>query len=124
MNLGLPLNRATLFIIAIASMFCFIQKAIAQCTTPINIFPYTEGFETTNGNWTTGGTASDWAWGTPNKTIINSAATGSKCWIVGGLTGNFYNNGERSWLQSPCFDFTTLQYPHISFNVLGNRTAV
>jgi gliding motility-associated-like protein len=117
MNLGLLLNRTAGIIISFACMFCFLQKANAQCATPINIFPYTEGFETTNGGFTTGGTASDWAWGTPAKTVINGAATGTKCWIVGGLTGNVYNNGERSWIQSPCFDFTTLQYPHISFNV-------
>lgn len=98
-------------------MCCSLQKTFAQCTTPINVFPYTEGFELTDGGWLTGGTASDWAWGTPAKTVINSAATGSKCWIVGGLTGSSYNNAERSWLQSPCFDFTAVQYPYISFSV-------
>jgi gliding motility-associated-like protein len=117
MNLGLLLNRTAGIIISFASMFCFLQKANAQCATPINIFPYTEGFETTNGNWTTGGIASDWAWGTPTKPVISGAATGTKCWIVGGLTGSSYNDGERSWLQSPCFDFTGLQHPYISFAV-------
>jgi gliding motility-associated-like protein len=114
----LLLNRTTVFIFSFAMMFCFLQKANAQCTTPINIFPYTEGFEATNGGFTTGGTASDWAWGTPNKPVITGAANGStKCWIVGGLTGSAYNNGERSWLQSPCFDFTAVQHPYISFSV-------
>jgi gliding motility-associated-like protein len=117
MNLGLLLNRTAGIIFSLAYMFCISQKASAQCATPINIFPYTEGFETTNGNWTTGGIASDWAWGTPAKPVITGAATGTRCWIVGGLSGSSYNNGERSWLQSPCFDFTGLQYPHISFNV-------
>lgn len=117
MNLGLLLNRTAAVIISFACMFCSWQKANAQCASPINIFPYTEGFETTDGNWTTGGTASDWAWGTPAKTVINGAATGSKCWIVGGLTGSAYNNAEASWLQSPCFDFTALQHPYISFAV-------
>ena len=111
------LNRVLQGIIFFLCTLCTWQKTTAQCVTPINTFPYTEGFETTNGGFTTGGIASDWAWGTPNKTVINTAATGTKCWIVGGLTGSSYNNGERSWLQSPCFDFTTLQYPHISFNV-------
>jgi gliding motility-associated-like protein len=115
--LGLLLNRTAGIIISLACIFCISQKARAQCATPINIFPYTEGFEATNGNWTTGGTGSDWAWGTPAKPVINSAATGTKCWIVGGLTGSSYNGNERSWLQSPCFDFTGLLYPHISFNV-------
>ncbi len=118
MNLRLLLNRTAAFIFSGAMMLCFVQKTNAQCATPINTFPYTEGFEATNGNWTTGGTASDWAWGTPNKTVITGAANGSsKCWIVGGLTGSVYNNGERSWLQSPCFDFTAVQHPYISFSV-------
>ena len=111
------LNRTTFFIFSFAMMFCFVQKANAQCASPINVFPYTEGFEATNGGYTTGGIASDWAWGTPVKTVINAAATGTKCWIVGGLTGSVYNNGERSWLQSPCFDFTSVQHPYISFSV-------
>ena len=118
MNLRLLLNRTAGVIISFVLMFCLTQKSNAQCATPIAAFPYTEGFEATNGNWITGGTASDWAWGTPNKPVITGAANGSaKCWIVGGLTGSVYNNGERSWLQSPCFDFTAVQHPYISFSV-------
>jgi gliding motility-associated-like protein len=111
------LNRTTRIIFSFVSIFCITQKSNAQCSTPISVFPYTEGFETTNGGFTTGGTASDWAWGTPSKPVITGAATGTKCWIVGGLTGSRYNDGEASWLQSPCFDFTGLQYPHISFSI-------
>ncbi len=94
-----------------------MQKTNAQCGTPISTFPYNEGFETGNGGWTAGGTFSSWAWGAPSKPVINSAATGTNCWIVGGLTGSAYSDGEASWLQSPCFDFTALPYPYISFNV-------
>lgn len=111
------LNRTIGTVISFICLFCFTQKTNAQCGTPISVFPYTEGFEVTNGGWTTGGTLSDWAWGTPAKTVINGAATGTKCWIVGGLTGSSYNDGEASWLQSPCFDFTAVQYPYISFSV-------
>jgi gliding motility-associated-like protein len=110
-------NGTKRIILFIVTAFCMIQKSNAQCGTPISVFPYNEGFEATNGNWTTGGTLSDWVWGTPAKTIINGAANGTKCWIVGGLTGSSYNDAEASWLQSPCFDFTALQYPYISFNV-------
>lgn len=117
MNLGSLLNRTAGIIILLVCVICISQKAGAQCAAPINIFPYSEGFETTNGNWTSGGTANDWAWGTPTKTVISSAATGSKCWIVGGLSGSSYGNGEASWLQSPCFDLTVLQHPYISFAV-------
>jgi len=88
-----------------------------QCPTRISSFPYTESFETSDGNWVTGGTASDWAWGTPVKSIINRAGSGSRCWITGGLFDNFYNNGEASWLRSPCFDFTNVTHPFIAFKV-------
>jgi gliding motility-associated-like protein len=118
MNVRLILKRTLHAILFFVCTFCTWQKTNAQCATPINVFPYTEGFEATNGSWTSGGTVSDWAWGTPNKTVITGAANGStKCWIVGGLTGSVYNDGERSWLQSPCFDFTAVLYPYISFSV-------
>lgn len=70
-----------------------------------------------DGNWTRGGMGTDWAWGSPVKAVINSAGSGSNCWIVGGLTGNSYTDGQASFLQSPCFDFTSLQYPYITFKV-------
>ncbi len=110
-------NRILQFIIFFVCTCCSWQKTNAQCTTPISSFPYTEGFETTDGNWMSGGIGNDWAWGTPAKPVITGAANGTRCWIVGGLTGSSYSDGERSWLQSPCFDFTSLQYPHVSFNV-------
>lgn len=110
-------NRNVVIIILLVCA-CFMQQQTnAQCATPINIFPYTEGFEATNGGWATGGSGTSWAWGAPAKTIITGAATGTKCWITGGLTPGAYTNNEASWLQSPCFDFSGLQYPYISFAV-------
>ena len=98
-------------------MLCcvFFQKiTFAQC---ISTFPYHEDFETSNGNWTSGGTANDWAWGTPTKPVINSAGQGMKCWIVGGLTLSSYSNGERSYVKSPCFNFSNLHNPYIHFKI-------
>jgi gliding motility-associated-like protein len=86
----------------------------AQC---MNTFPYTEDFEANNGNWTSGGTGNDWAWGQVSKSYIQQAASGNNCWVTGGLTNAFYNLGERSFVASPCFDLSSLQYPYISFNV-------
>lgn len=86
----------------------------AQC---IGSFPYTEGFETGTGGWVTGGTSSDWAWGTPNHFFINTAGGGNKSWCVGGLNGSFYNDSQLSYLMSPCFDFTGVDYPWISFKI-------
>jgi gliding motility-associated-like protein len=104
---------ALLFIL----LWVLSSKASGQCAGGINTFPYYEGFEADNGGWTSGGTGNDWAWGTPNKSVIAGAGGGMKCWITGGLTGNVYIDGERSWLQSPCFDLSAIQYPYIEFKV-------
>ena len=86
-------------------------NADAQCTAPINTFPQVFDFEASQQGWSSGGANSDWAWGTPAKPTINTAGSGSKCWISGGLTTSFYNYSEASWVESPCFDFTNLQHP-------------
>lgn len=93
-----------------------MNPARSQCGAVISTFPYSEGFET-SAAWTSGGTGNDWAWGTPAHPLINSAGGGTKAWCVGGLTGSFYNNNERSFLESPCFDFTSLNTPRISFKM-------
>lgn len=104
--------------------FCLIfiyllctNTTIAQCNTTIASFPYFENFEAGQGNFTTGGNNNDWAYGTPSKNIITNAASGTKCWITGGLTGNNYSNAANAWLQSPCFNFSSLVNPQISFSV-------
>ncbi len=102
-------------ILLLAFSFIFTTtKLVAQC---ISSFPYSEDFEVSNGGWTPGGTASDWTWGTPTKQKISKAGSGSKCWLTGTLSGNSYNDNEASWLQSPCFDFTNIKMPYLSFLV-------
>ena len=93
------------------------SNAQAQCTVVDAAAPYFQDFESTDGNWVAGGTASDWVWGQPTKPTINGAAGGQNCWITGNLSGSAYNAGERSYIVSSCFDFTNLQYPYIEFNV-------
>ncbi|MEZ4807670.1 MAG: PKD domain-containing protein [Flavobacteriales bacterium] len=90
--------------------------AAGQCSSTVSTFPYQEDFEAAPA-WTSGGTASDWTWGTPSHPTINAAGEGTKGWFVGGLTGSFYSFGQQSWLESPCFDLSTLTYPHISFKL-------
>lgn len=94
-----------------------LPVAQSQCITAINQFPYREGFETNDGGWVAGGVGSDWAWGSPAKSIITRAGGGNNCWITGGLTSGPYNSGEASWLQSPCFDFSTIPFPKISMKI-------
>ena len=113
-----PAHKSSSTIFLALVLLCSIPNLLwAQCTSPISVFPYTEGFESGSGNWTFGGTASSWAWGTPVKPVINSAATGTKCSVTGGLNGSAYNDNESSWLKSPCFDFSTLSNPQIKFNI-------
>jgi gliding motility-associated-like protein len=103
---------------AIVGILFFLTStdASAQGGPIVSTFPYNEGFEA-GPAWTVGGTNSDWAWGTPAHPIVNSAGGGTKSWCIGGLMGSFYNYSELSWLQGPCFNFSTLNYPWISFKI-------
>ncbi|MDX2174361.1 MAG: PKD domain-containing protein [Bacteroidota bacterium] len=91
----------------------FYKTSFSQC---INTFPNIQDFESA-ATWTSGGANSDWAWGTPTKAVISAAGGGAKCWIIGGLTGANYNGSQQSYIVSPCYDFSNLMYPTISFKV-------
>ena len=109
-----------LFLLISLLSFLISYKTWAQCPTLITSFPYQEDFELNDGGWTTGqsgATLSDWTWGHPTKTYINTAGSGNKCWISGGLTTDLYNNGELSWLKTPCFNFTSILHPYIRFKI-------
>jgi len=95
----------------------YSNRALSQCTSVLNPLGYSENFETSNGGWVTGGNSSDWTWGTPAKSVITGAGQGAKCWITGGLNGASYNSNEFAWIQSPCFDFSSISNPQISFLV-------
>ena len=111
--LSLPLR------ISVLSVLLFLAPCISftQCIVTVSSFPYNENFESSNGNWVEGGSSSDWVWGRPSKPVINAAGSGSKCWITGGLSKSVYNDGENSWLQSPCFNFTDLKDPYLKFKI-------
>ena|GEM_PF-655969 len=113
-NLDFP--RRLHFFIATVAVATSHTVALGQCGTFITAFPSSEGFENA-AVWVSGGTANDWAWGVPAHPNINTAGGGLKAWCVGGLSGTFYNNNERSWLESPCFDFSSLNTPRISFKI-------
>jgi PKD repeat protein len=89
----------------------------AQCGSTITVFPYLENFEAGQGGWTAGGIGNDWTWGTPAKGTINTAASGTKCWVTGGLTGSFYTFGQRSFVESPCFNLTLMNHPYIRIKI-------
>jgi hypothetical protein len=92
---------------------CF-SKAVTSLPT-ISAYPYVQNFETNDGGWVAGGIASSWAWGTPTKHVINSAASGTKVWATELTT--FYNNNEKSYVISPCLNFSSLTQPVIEFKI-------
>ncbi|MCB9236093.1 MAG: T9SS type A sorting domain-containing protein [Bacteroidia bacterium] len=81
----------------------------------ISSYPSLENFEAGPGDWFSGGANATWAYGTPAKTHINGASSGSKAWVTGGLGTGLYKGNEVSWVQSPCYDLTTLISPWVSF---------
>ena len=81
----------------------------------ISSFPYLEDFETDNGDWYAGGYNSSWQYGTPAAPTINSAASGSAAWVTN-LTGD-YNSDEVSYVTSPQFDLSSLNFPKIEFSI-------
>jgi PKD repeat protein len=91
----------------------FNTRIVAQC---INTFPNIQDFESSSA-WTSGGSNSDWAWGNPSKPKISSASSGSNCWVIGGLLNSNYSGLQQSYIESPCYDFSALSCPVVSFNV-------
>ncbi len=110
-------SRKCGLLLSFAFFWVGVVHSFGQCSAVINTFPYQESFETGTANWISLGTSTDWVWGSPSKSVINAAGAGTKCWIVGGATASFYNFGERSWVQSPCFDLTNVDKPYLSFLV-------
>ncbi len=74
----------------------------------VSTFPYKQDFENGQGGWSSGGSASSWAFGTPAKDVIQGAGSGLNAWTTGGLGATPYNNTEQSWVQGPCFDMTAV----------------
>ena len=83
--------------------------------TVTNSSPHLQNFESGIGFWNAGGKNNSWEYGTPASTKINRAASGSKAWKTR-LAGN-YNDFEKSYLYSPCYDISTMTAPTLSFSV-------
>ena len=108
----------------------FAWTLIEAITAPLNLYVtptglatwdmggnaplYQSDLEANNGGWVAGGTpaASGWVWGTPAKTVLNRAFSGTKAWVTGGLTAN-YESGSNIWIARE-FDFSEAVAPVIS----------
>lgn len=99
-------------------------------TAPIvSVFPYVQNFESgaggwnsmlsstnTSVNWILGfANANDWVLGTPAKTYLNGARSGTKAWVTG-LTSAYSIDHDAS-VVSPQFNFSALSSdPVVRFN--------
>jgi hypothetical protein len=83
--------------------------------TVTNATPHLQNFEAGNGAWYTGGKNNSWEYGTPASSKINRAASGSKAWKTR-MAGN-YNDAEKSYLYSPCYDISSVTSPALSFSL-------
>ena len=87
----------------------------------ITTYPYIQDFESGQNGWIiNNGTVGTWAFGTPAKTTIIGAASGTKAFVTGGLGTGFYNDLDNSYVEGPCFDFSNICDPVIDLNVWWN----
>lgn len=91
-----------------------IANYIFYNSSRITSFPYLENFELGNGGWYANGRNNSWAYGMPNGTKINKAASGRNVWKTN-LNGS-YNSNELSYLLSPCLGTIGLSKPMLSFS--------
>ncbi|WP_075340918.1 M20/M25/M40 family metallo-hydrolase [Tenacibaculum agarivorans] len=101
-----------------------------ECTQTINSFPYQESFETTSNLWIesvdddlnfTRNTGT-----TPSNNTGPSNASAGNYYIYVEASGNGTGfPSKKAILESPCFDFTTLDTPQLNFDyhMLGNSIA-
>ncbi|MEQ8323076.1 MAG: T9SS type A sorting domain-containing protein [Vicingaceae bacterium] len=83
-------------------------SAVIIIAPTISSYPYYQDFEAGQAGWVMSGINSSWAFGTPNKNIIQGAASGVNAFVNGGLTGT-YNVNENSEVTGPCFNFSSTQ---------------
>jgi hypothetical protein len=93
------------------------KNVVVENSLAISSYPYVESFENGAGGWKSGGTLSSWELGTPQKTIITSPGDGNVSWVTGGASTGTYNASERSFVLSPCFNFSGLINPVIEMKV-------
>jgi gliding motility-associated-like protein len=95
------------------------QPTIPVCapSEAIRTFPHLQNFENNNHGWFNHSSLFTWVWGTPAKNLINTAGSGTKCWMLGSLSSSFYSNEVSAVLVSPCYDLSALQDPRVRFKV-------
>ncbi len=79
--------------------------------------PYFEDFEGGTGGWLTDadpGSYNSWEFGKPSGTIIGDTVKGD-AWVTS--LGGLYVANEKSYVESPCFDFSEIEKPMVRMDV-------
>ncbi len=98
-NFGCPITRTENF-----------QVKPVFVVSPNN--SYFENFDSNEGNWTIQESNSSWEWGVPTGGVIRVPE--GNAWITN-LDGT-YQAEEKSYVESPCFDISSLGSPIISLD--------
>ena len=86
-------------------------------TLNVSVYPYIETFATGVNGWFIDNSGNgSWAFGKPNKSVLKSTYSDMNAFVVGGLLES-YNSNEKSYVYSPCFDFSTLKRPIIQMSI-------
>lgn len=87
----------------------------------VSQYPYADDFEVAS-EWTPGGIFSSWQRSRPQASRLNQAGSGQWAWVT--APQGQPNVGERSWVQSPCLNLSSLLRPRLEFLLwydLGNE---
>jgi hypothetical protein len=89
-------------------------KSTVSTTLYVSSYPHLQDFEGSYSGWNAGIIAGTTAWelGTPAKTTIVTAHSGTEAWVTN-LTANYTGN-SNTWVATPCFNFTNLVHPYLS----------
>ncbi len=75
-------------------------------------YPYIQDFETTTHGWIVEGANASWQQGKPAGITINIAASGEQVLMTN--LDSTYPTNENSWVNTPCFDISSLENPVLS----------
>lgn len=93
-----------------------LKEIFIRPTVQLTDDDYYQDFESGTGGWIKdAGLNSSWTFGTPSRTIINSAASGSNAWYTAYDMAN--QKIQSASVSSPCFDFSSTERPMISFKM-------
>jgi len=97
--------------------------------TAVDDFPYETNFDSDDANWAEQvellrdeSLISDNSWIYPSNGgsgEITPKYAGDNFWWTGGNNGSYYNN-EQSWVNGPCLDFSQIERPMISMDILSS----